>query len=196
MIKFYPPFYLFWKILWKFICPAVYLTILAFVWADFHPMHYDDYIFPEWCNWLGWSISFAPLTAIPLVAIYKFCVADGKISKRWRDLLCPEDDWGPALAVHRAERYPLQIPEARRLMLTPAISSHLDNSSKGLSAAAVNVNPMASEETDALLAPSSPSKQRSQSSLARGASTGAGSVVRQPATGGSLIPSFDRETAI
>lgn len=28
-------------------------------------------------------------------------------------MLSPEDDWGPALAVHRSEEYPLQIPEAR-----------------------------------------------------------------------------------
>ncbi|KAK0418475.1 hypothetical protein QR680_013577 [Steinernema hermaphroditum] len=192
MIRFYPPIYLFWKLLWKFVCPAVFLTILAFVWADFHPMRYDDYLFPHWCNWLGWSISFAPLVAIPIAAVYKFCAADGRIAKRWRDLLCPEDDWGPALAVHRAERYPLQIPEARRLF-----ASHLDGSSKQpIMGVMADASPMASEETDALLAPTSPSKQRSQSSLARGVSAGTGSVVRQPATGGSLLPSFDRETAI
>lgn len=33
--------------------------------------------------------------------------------QRLRTLLSPEDDWGPALAVHRSEEYPLQIPEAR-----------------------------------------------------------------------------------
>lgn len=27
--------------------------------------------------------------------------------------MSPEDDWGPAMAVHRAEQFPLQIPEAR-----------------------------------------------------------------------------------
>lgn len=40
----------------------------------------------------------------------------GTLPQRWRELLCPEDDWGPALAIHRAEYYPLQIPEARRLI--------------------------------------------------------------------------------
>ena len=32
----------------------------------------------------------------------------------FRELMMPADDWGPALAVHRAEQYPLQIPEARK----------------------------------------------------------------------------------
>ncbi len=29
-------------------------------------------------------------------------------------MILPADDWGPALAVHRAEQYPLQIPESRK----------------------------------------------------------------------------------
>ncbi len=42
--------------------------------------------------------------------------------QRWRELLCPRDDWGPALAVHRAEHFPLQIPEARRPLIPAAIT--------------------------------------------------------------------------
>lgn len=30
-----------------------------------------------------------------------------------RDLLAPEDDWGPAMAIHRAEIFPVDTCEAR-----------------------------------------------------------------------------------
>lgn len=35
-----------------------------------------------------------------------------------RDLICPQNDWGPALAIHRAEQFPLQVPEAREPPIT------------------------------------------------------------------------------
>ncbi len=47
--------------------------------------------------------------------------------QRLHDLLAPEDDWGPALAVHRAEQYPLQIPEARKAIKTDGTHIILTN---------------------------------------------------------------------
>ncbi|KAI6215457.1 Transporter [Aphelenchoides besseyi] len=116
MTHFYPPIYLLWKVVWKFLCPLIFLVILTFVWLEYRPMSYGGSNYPFWATILGWSISASPLVFIFCTAIVKFCLAKGRISERWQRLLCPEDDWGPALAVHRAEYYPLQIPEARRLM--------------------------------------------------------------------------------
>jgi len=121
MTQSYPPPYLMWKILLKFCCPLMFLAILSFVWLDYKPVHYDSVTFPLWAHYTGWIISLSPIIIIFVVAIYKFFAAKGSFSKRWRELLCPEDDWGPALAVHRAEVYPLQIPEARKLLSTKYI---------------------------------------------------------------------------
>ena len=41
--------------------------------------------------------------------------------EKWTSVLNPDDAWGPALAIHRAEHFPLQIPEARRLLLPPEV---------------------------------------------------------------------------
>jgi hypothetical protein len=65
---------------------------------------------------IGWAIALLPIIIVLIVGTYKFCTARGKFTRRWRDLLNPEGDWGPALAVHRAEQFPMQIPEARKLM--------------------------------------------------------------------------------
>uniref|UniRef100_A0A914BVQ2 Uncharacterized protein n=1 Tax=Acrobeloides nanus TaxID=290746 RepID=A0A914BVQ2_9BILA len=116
MTHVYPPFYILWKILWKFLCPLLFMTILSFVWLEYKPVHYDTVIYPSWAHIAGWILSISPVFFILLTAIYKYATARGSLAKRWRDLLCPEDDWGPALAIHRAEMFPLQIPEARKLM--------------------------------------------------------------------------------
>uniref|UniRef100_A0A183BTC4 Transporter n=1 Tax=Globodera pallida TaxID=36090 RepID=A0A183BTC4_GLOPA len=62
-----------------------------------------------------WIILFEHFSATwPLIIIGFF-----EVMTRLRELLCPTDDWGPALAVHRAELYPMQIPEAQKLMTPP-----------------------------------------------------------------------------
>uniref|UniRef100_A0A0N5AJ66 Transporter n=1 Tax=Syphacia muris TaxID=451379 RepID=A0A0N5AJ66_9BILA len=116
MIRFYPAPYIFWKVLWKLICPFLYLSILAFAWFAYLPLEQNNYQFPKWTNFVGWCISLLPILMVPLTALLKFCFTHGTLPQRWRDLLCPEDDWGPALAIHRAEYYPFQVPEARRLI--------------------------------------------------------------------------------
>uniref|UniRef100_A0A183DFW9 Bestrophin homolog n=1 Tax=Gongylonema pulchrum TaxID=637853 RepID=A0A183DFW9_9BILA len=116
MIDFYPLPYIVWKILWKFICPLIYSAMLSLAWFSYKPLSYENYKFPLYAEKIGWALSLAPLLAIPITALAKFCLADGTIIQRWMDLFCPDDEWGPALAVHRAEYYPLQIPEARRLV--------------------------------------------------------------------------------
>lgn len=80
--------------------------------------------------------------------------------------MSPEDDWGPALAIHRAEHYPLQIPEARRPVEQPSsVYANGDLSSSDI----MGGNGKASFMHDDLMS----------SSLA------------EPA-----VPSFERETAI
>uniref|UniRef100_A0A1I7XAZ6 Solute carrier family 6 member 8 n=1 Tax=Heterorhabditis bacteriophora TaxID=37862 RepID=A0A1I7XAZ6_HETBA len=117
----YPPCYIFWKILWKFICPLVYLSILCFLWLDWQSVSYESYLFPYWTSLLGWAISIFPLMFVPITAVVKLCMAKGSLTQKWTNVLNPEDAWGPALAVHRAEHFPLQIPEARRLLLPPEL---------------------------------------------------------------------------
>ena len=105
-----------WKIVWKFVCPLVFLAMLTFVWLGYQPPNYMGVVYPTWASVVGWSISASPLVFIVGTALYEFCASRGRLADRWQRLLCPEGDWGPALAVHRAEYYPLQVPEARRLV--------------------------------------------------------------------------------
>ncbi|KHN78185.1 Sodium-dependent acetylcholine transporter [Toxocara canis] len=173
MIRFYPSPYIFWKIQWKFICPLIYLVILSFVWVGYKPISYEGYEYPDWANSIGWGVSLAPLAMLPLCALVKFCIAKGTFPQRWRDLLCPDDDWGPALAVHRAEYYPLQIPEARRLILPQPPNAKGTN----------GVDVMASGCLEDYSLPSKPTLSD-------------GTVYSSRAVKATFLSPFDRETAI
>ncbi|KAI3409917.1 transporter [Globodera pallida] len=119
MIGFYPPVYLLWKIFWKFFCPIILLALLSLVWLQHVPLQYNSFLYPRWSVVFGWTISLSPVIIILFMFFYQFSTVSGSFSKRLRELLCPTDDWGPALAVHRAELYPMQIPEAQKLMTPP-----------------------------------------------------------------------------
>ncbi|GMR42406.1 hypothetical protein PMAYCL1PPCAC_12601, partial [Pristionchus mayeri] len=114
----YPPVYLFWKMLWKYVCPVVYMFILSFVWQEWEILSYETYSFPYWTSLVGWGLSLIPILIIIVAAIEELMGARGTFSQRWSSVLNPDDSWGPALAIHRAEHFPLQIPEARRLLIT------------------------------------------------------------------------------
>ena len=104
------------------------MVILAFVWVEQPALSYDNVPFPHWALAFWWTLSLSPIGIIFVTAIYKYLTAKGTLTKvtvklrlihsrslfthslqRWRDLLCPEDDWGPALALHRAEMYPALV---------------------------------------------------------------------------------------
>nr|ACI49252.1 hypothetical protein Csp3_JD07.002 [Caenorhabditis angaria] len=121
IVGYWPPFYIFWKILFKFICPIVYLSILCFLLLDWKTLKYGDYEFPYLSIVTGWCIGAFPLLLIPIFAIFQYISAKGNLTQKWWKVLYPDDAWGPALAIHRAEKFPLQIPEARRLLLPPEV---------------------------------------------------------------------------
>ncbi|CAJ0579190.1 unnamed protein product, partial [Mesorhabditis spiculigera] len=171
----YPPFYMMWKLLLKFCCPAVYLCILCFLLLEWKPIYYGSYQFPYWTILLGWGISLLPLLAIPITGITQILMANGTFIQRWRTVLNPDDSWGPALAIHRAEQFPLQVPEARRLLLPPELEFNYKSTEKSL-----NEDHAASK-----VEPKPPSIPRSQAPSTRSIA----------ATRNSL-PTFERETAI
>ncbi|VDP02911.1 unnamed protein product [Soboliphyme baturini] len=138
MTGYYPHIYIFWKILWKILSPFGSMCLILYTLMRCTPASYKDYLFPLWPNIIGWLISFLPVLTIVITAIYKFINRSGSCVKRFQDLMCPEDDWGPALAIHRAEEFPLQIPEAREpikdlnLATSPAVDTESSDVQKNV----------------------------------------------------------------
>ena len=75
--------------------------ILVFSWINYEGSTYDDYIFPDWANVLGWCITFSSVVCVPIVAIWKICHEEGSLVARVQKLMQPSEEWGPASSQHR-----------------------------------------------------------------------------------------------
>ncbi|MFH4979157.1 hypothetical protein AB6A40_005866 [Gnathostoma spinigerum] len=177
----YPPPYIAWKILWKFLSPVLYITLISFIFFGYQPVFYEDHRYPSWAYSVGWIISLLPALCVTVVALFEFCFTKGSCANRGRTLLCPESDWGPALAVHRAEYYPLQVPEARRLILPPASNFNTDKHG-------TSVDVLPNREEVAYCGSNNKLDKRQET---RSGTTQSNSNHKR-----NHLPSFDRETAI
>jgi len=101
MLGFYPYPRILWKAAWMFISPTIVVLILVFSWINYKGSTYDDYIFPDWANVLGWCITFSSVVCVPIVAIWKIFHEEGSLVARVQKLMQPSEDWGPASSQHR-----------------------------------------------------------------------------------------------
>ncbi|XP_042907514.1 sodium- and chloride-dependent glycine transporter 1 isoform X3 [Parasteatoda tepidariorum] len=105
MMGFYPYPYHYWRIVWKFVVPALIGCILIFSCMNLKPTEYGEYVYPNWATAVGWIFSLISVAAIPFVVVLKICQAKGPILQRIRVLLEPTEDWGPKLQMHRMETH-------------------------------------------------------------------------------------------
>ncbi|XP_067423927.1 sodium- and chloride-dependent glycine transporter 1 isoform X2 [Emydura macquarii macquarii] len=104
MLGFPPP--LFFQICWRFFSPAIIFFILVFTVIQYRPISYNTYVYPTWAISIGFLMALSSVLCIPAYAAYRLCRADGDtLLQRLKNATKPSQDWGPALAEHRAGRY-------------------------------------------------------------------------------------------
>lgn len=94
-------FWLWWRGCWMFVSPALLLAILLWSLITFESPSYGTIKYPIWGTALGWCMIICCLIWIPIVAVIKVFRARGNFLQTCR----PVNNWGPALAQHRGERY-------------------------------------------------------------------------------------------
>ncbi|XP_066437970.1 sodium- and chloride-dependent neutral and basic amino acid transporter B(0+)-like isoform X2 [Eleutherodactylus coqui] len=94
-------FWLWWRSCWIFISPVLLTAILLWSLITFKSPSYGTIQYPTWATALGWCMSIFCVIWVPIMAIIKVIRARGNILLTCR----PEDNWGPALAQHRGDRY-------------------------------------------------------------------------------------------
>lgn len=90
MIGFRPGIY--WRVCWVFVAPIFLLFIIVYGLIYYEPLQYENYVYPDWANSLGWCIAGSSMSCIPLMAIYKLCVTPGSIGQRFKTLTTPWRD--------------------------------------------------------------------------------------------------------
>ena len=88
-------FRLLWTVMWKFVTPIVLLFILSVTFAGYKPLKYGDYEYPMWANGIGWWVTASSVSFIPLAALHKIITTPGNKWTQLRDLMKPDEDWGP-----------------------------------------------------------------------------------------------------
>lgn len=60
-------------------------------------LKYDDYVFPNWSNVVGWGVAMSSMLFVPVYAIYKFCSVPGTFkevsNKIYLSLWHLDDSW-------------------------------------------------------------------------------------------------------
>uniref|UniRef100_A0A3P8Q4D9 Transporter n=1 Tax=Astatotilapia calliptera TaxID=8154 RepID=A0A3P8Q4D9_ASTCA len=67
---------LYWRLCWKYVSPAflLFVVIASLTSSD---LSYDNYVFPEWANQIGWGVALSSMLMVPSYAMYKFCSLSG-----------------------------------------------------------------------------------------------------------------------
>lgn len=73
---------LYWRLCWKFVSPMFIIGVVTFALIDHQPLSYNGYMYPEWAEWLGWTLAFSSILMIPGMAIVQMCRASGSFKKR------------------------------------------------------------------------------------------------------------------
>jgi hypothetical protein len=65
-------FWMFWKILWKFVCPiAILLVIIATAVFGSNELRVNNIPYPSWAHGIGYIVSAIPILIIIFCAIYQ-----------------------------------------------------------------------------------------------------------------------------
>ncbi|KAK7913482.1 hypothetical protein WMY93_013693 [Mugilogobius chulae] len=83
---------LYWRLCWKYVSPAFLLFVVIASTVTATSLKYDDYVFPDWSNVIGWGIAMSSMLFVPVYAFYKFCTVPGSFKERIAYCITPEQD--------------------------------------------------------------------------------------------------------
>ncbi|XP_068631391.1 sodium- and chloride-dependent glycine transporter 1-like [Battus philenor] len=81
----------YWKAAWTFTVPAASVGVLIFIFYDWSPPSYEDYVFPLFADLLGWAIGLSTIILFPVGigwALHK--------GYRGKELFKTTENWKPA----------------------------------------------------------------------------------------------------
>ncbi|KAF7281952.1 hypothetical protein GWI33_003974 [Rhynchophorus ferrugineus] len=68
---------IYWRVCWKFISPSFIVCVVMFGLLYHQPLVYNDYFYPTWAEWVGWTLALSSIMMIPIGAIVKLCKTPG-----------------------------------------------------------------------------------------------------------------------
>ncbi|TWW67453.1 Sodium-dependent noradrenaline transporter [Takifugu flavidus] len=72
---------LYWRLCWKFVSPLFLLFVVIASTLTSSGLKYDEYVFPDWANVVGWGVAMSSMLFVPFYAIYKFFSLSGSFKE-------------------------------------------------------------------------------------------------------------------
>lgn len=89
-----PSIYL--KVTWFFCSPVILMVIFVYTLVTHTRLKYDDYVYPDWADGIGWLIAILCMVQIPIFAIVAVVRQPGySLLAKIRQASMPDPDWGP-----------------------------------------------------------------------------------------------------
>ncbi|XP_037086915.1 sodium- and chloride-dependent GABA transporter 1-like [Pollicipes pollicipes] len=88
MVGYYP--FLWFKLCWTVVCPAITLGVFVFNVANFTPVKYVNYEYPWWAHLIGIMLGLSSMLCPPTFFIYSFLKAEGSFTERLKTICRPE----------------------------------------------------------------------------------------------------------
>uniref|UniRef100_A0AAQ5ZW45 Transporter n=1 Tax=Amphiprion ocellaris TaxID=80972 RepID=A0AAQ5ZW45_AMPOC len=83
---------LYWRLCWKFVSPAFLLFVVIASTLTSSGLKYDEYVFPNWSNLVGWGVAMSSMLFVPFYAMYKFFSLPGTFKERIAYCITPEHE--------------------------------------------------------------------------------------------------------
>ncbi|KAJ9573707.1 hypothetical protein L9F63_008920, partial [Diploptera punctata] len=98
---------LYWRICWKFISPIFIIVRCCDVWIALpqQPLKYNDYKYPNWAEWIGWSLALSSILMIPLVALISIMQTPGTLKERIAINISPLEEHESIQQTHVVSRF-------------------------------------------------------------------------------------------
>ncbi|CAK9291576.1 unnamed protein product [Gordionus sp. m RMFG-2023] len=122
----------YWKILWRYVTPAIIIGLLISSIVYFEPLTYNDtYTYPQWATVVGWLLALASLVPLPILMYVAIHKSPGKTCyQKFKNSLKPTEKWGPYLEQDCIEyKEKMAILKSRNNLVKPDDTEHknLDN---------------------------------------------------------------------
>lgn len=93
-----PVIWPFYMACWCVITPGIIMFIIIFSLVDYSPVHYGSYVYPVWCEVIGWMMALVSVAMIPTFMVVEYILhAEGDTPwEKIKFLLQPAADWVPA----------------------------------------------------------------------------------------------------
>lgn len=75
--------------LWKYGSPIMCASTFAYIFVDWKPTTYNNYVFPVYGELIGICMACSSILLVPIYAVYRLITTPGTLAERWEFLTTP-----------------------------------------------------------------------------------------------------------